>query len=78
MGINRLIAAATISVLSASTVASAAETIRIGASLPITGGLSVSGEKHKRGYALCNKLINEAGGILGKQVGLIVRADVSR
>ncbi|WP_043611333.1 amino acid ABC transporter substrate-binding protein [Ensifer sp. ZNC0028] len=72
MGINRLIAAATISVLSASTVASAAETIRIGASLPITGGLSVSGEKHKRGYELCNKLINEAGGILGKQVELIV------
>lgn len=49
-----------------------ADTIRIGASLPITGGLSVSGEKHKRGYELCNKLINERGGLLGKQVELIV------
>lgn len=49
-----------------------AETLRIGASLPITGGLSVSGEKHKRGYELCTKLINEAGGILGRQVELIV------
>ncbi|MBB4956073.1 branched-chain amino acid transport system substrate-binding protein [Agrobacterium vitis] len=46
--------------------------IKIGASLPITGGLSVSGEKHKRGYELCTKLINEAGGILGRQVELIV------
>jgi len=49
-----------------------AENLRIGASLPITGGLSVSGEKHKRGYELCTKLINEAGGILGRQVELIV------
>ncbi|WP_274626453.1 amino acid ABC transporter substrate-binding protein [Arvimicrobium flavum] len=49
-----------------------AENLRIGASLPITGGLSVSGEKHKRGYELCIKLINEAGGILGRQVDLIV------
>ena len=54
------------------TTAAYAETIRIGASLPITGGLSVSGEKHKRGYELCNKLINEAGGLLGQQVELIV------
>ena len=51
------------------TVASAhAEEDGIGASLPLTGGLSVSGEKHKRGYELCTKLINDAGGILGRQV----------
>ncbi|WP_439632061.1 amino acid ABC transporter substrate-binding protein [Shinella sp.] len=49
-----------------------AENLKIGASLPITGGLSVSGEKHKRGYDLCTKLINQAGGILGRQVELIV------
>lgn len=49
-----------------------AANIKIGASLPITGGLSVSGEKHKRGYELCNKLINDAGGILGRQVELVV------
>lgn len=49
-----------------------ADTLRIGASLPITGGLSVSGEKHRRGYELCTKLINEAGGLLGRQVELIV------
>lgn len=49
-----------------------ADNLKIGASLPITGGLSVSGEKHKRGYELCIKLINQAGGILGRQVELIV------
>ncbi|CAN7690707.1 amino acid ABC transporter substrate-binding protein [Phyllobacterium sp. LjRoot231] len=49
-----------------------ADDLKIGASLPITGGLSVSGEKHKQGYELCIKLINEAGGILGRQVQLIV------
>lgn len=58
--------------LTLSSTAAYAETIRIGASLPITGGLSVSGEKHKRGYELCTQLINAAGGILGKQVELIV------
>ncbi|WP_037076877.1 ABC transporter substrate-binding protein, partial [Rhizobium mesoamericanum] len=49
-----------------------AEDIKIGASLPITGGLAVSGEKHKRGYELCTKLINDGGGILGRPVDLVV------
>ncbi len=52
--------------------AASAQAIKIGASLPITGGLSVSGEKHRRGYELCTKLINEAGGILGRPVELLV------
>ncbi|GAA4128697.1 amino acid ABC transporter substrate-binding protein [Aminobacter aganoensis] len=70
MRLNTLLAAAAAAALMAS--AAHAENLRIGASLPITGGLSVSGEKHKRGYELCTKLINEAGGILGRQVELVV------
>ncbi len=70
MTLARILAATTAMVFAAT--AAHAESIRIGASLPITGGLSVSGEKHKRGYELCTKLINEAGGILGRQVDLIV------
>ena len=58
--------------LSGMAAAQTPQPLKIGASLPITGGLSVSGEKHRRGYALCTKLINEAGGILGRQVELIV------
>ncbi|EYR77428.1 MULTISPECIES: amino acid ABC transporter substrate-binding protein [unclassified Shinella] len=70
MRLNTLLAATAAVAITAS--AAHAENLRIGASLPITGGLSVSGEKHKRGYELCTKLINEAGGILGRQVELIV------
>ncbi|MEW9613584.1 amino acid ABC transporter substrate-binding protein [Shinella sp. S4-D37] len=67
---NTLLAATAAAAITAG--AAQAENLKIGASLPITGGLSVSGEKHKRGYELCTKLINEAGGILGRQVELIV------
>lgn len=70
MRLNTLLAAAAAAALMAS--AAHAENLKIGASLPITGGLSVSGEKHKRGYELCTKLINQAGGILGRQVELVV------
>tara|TARA_R110000737_G_scaffold350363_1_gene389080 strand:+ start:3808 stop:5088 length:1281 start_codon:yes stop_codon:yes gene_type:complete len=46
--------------------------IKIGASLPLTGNFSVAGTKHRQGYELCVNLINERGGILGRQVDLIV------
>lgn len=49
-----------------------AEPIKIGASLPITGGFSINGEKHRDGYQLCVDLINEKGGLLGRPVELIV------
>jgi branched-chain amino acid transport system substrate-binding protein len=45
--------------------------ITIGASLPLTGAFSISGEKHNQGYQLCVDLINERGGINGEQVRLI-------
>jgi branched-chain amino acid transport system substrate-binding protein len=47
------------------------EPIVIGASLPMTGGFSVNGQKHKEGYELCVDLINEKGGILGRPVEII-------
>jgi branched-chain amino acid transport system substrate-binding protein len=46
--------------------------IKIGASLPLTGDFAVNGQKHADGYQLCVDLINEAGGLLGRQVELIV------
>lgn len=48
------------------------EPIKIGASLPITGGFAINGEKHRDGYQLCVDLINEKGGLLGRPVELIV------
>ncbi len=50
----------------------AAETVVIGASLPLTGGFSINGQKHKEGYELCVELINKAGGLLGDPIKLIV------
>ncbi len=44
----------------------------IGASLPLTGGFAINGQKHKDGYELCAKLINERGGLLGRDVEIIV------
>ncbi|HSG96338.1 MAG TPA: ABC transporter substrate-binding protein, partial [Afifellaceae bacterium] len=51
--------------------AGAQEAIKIGSSLPLTGGLSVAGQKHKEGYELCFDLINEKGGINGSQIEFI-------
>lgn len=49
-----------------------AEPIRIGASLPLTGMFSIPGAKHRDGYQLCVNLINERGGLLGRQLELLV------
>lgn len=60
---------------SAALLASAAyaqEPIKIGSSLPLTGGFSVTGEKHRQGFELCVDMINDAGGMLGRPVELIV------
>ena len=46
------------------------EPIVIGASLPLTGPLSVPGQGHVEGYELCVDKLNETGGILGRQVEL--------
>lgn len=50
--------------------AQAADPIKIGASLPLTGNFSVSGTKHQQGYQLCVDLINAKGGIDGRQLEL--------
>ena len=43
--------------------ASAQETIKVGAPLPLTGALSPEGLKQQRGYDLWAKTVNDAGGI---------------
>lgn len=70
MTYKTLITAASLAALMGGT--AMAETLKIGASLPITGNFSVAGQKHQQGYEHCVNLINEKGGILGRQVELIV------
>lgn len=71
MSISKLMAATALVATAAASGASAQD-LKIGASLPLTGVFSVSGTKHQEGYQLCVDLINEAGGILGRQVDLIM------
>lgn len=52
--------------------ASDAGPIQIGASLPLTGSFSIPGSKHRDGYQHCVNLINERGGLLGREVELVV------
>ena len=67
-----LAAAAAMANFATAFAANAAEPIKIGASLPLTGNFSVPGQKHKEGYELCVELINQKGGVLGRNIELIV------
>jgi branched-chain amino acid transport system substrate-binding protein len=56
---------------------SSADTITIGASLPLTGDFSQPGGEAKRGYEIWQQLTNDNGGLLGKQVELDILDDAS-
>ena len=53
------------------------EPIRIGASLPLTGDFSEPGEAAKKGYDLWAEQVNDAGGLLGRPVEIVVKDDQS-
>jgi branched-chain amino acid transport system substrate-binding protein len=51
--------------------------IKIGASLPLTGDFSEPGKAAKQGYQVWQKTVNDAGGLLGRKVQMVVRDDAS-
>jgi branched-chain amino acid transport system substrate-binding protein len=53
------------------------EPLKIGASLPLTGEFSEPGKAAKEGYEVWQAMINEAGGLLGRQVELVIKDDAS-
>jgi len=53
------------------------EPIKIGTSLPLTGEFSQPGQAAKEGYEVWQKMINDEGGLLGRQVELVVKDDAS-
>jgi branched-chain amino acid transport system substrate-binding protein len=53
------------------------DTITIGASLPLTGEFSQGGLDTQHGYETWVEMTNEAGGLLGKPVKIIVRDDAT-
>jgi len=53
------------------------EPIKIGASLPLTGDFSEPGIAAQRGYEIWVEMTNEAGGLLGRPVKIVVKDDQS-
>jgi ABC-type branched-subunit amino acid transport system substrate-binding protein len=51
--------------------------ITIGISLPLTGDFSQPGTQARRGYEVWQKMVNQDGGILGRQVKLKITDDAS-
>jgi branched-chain amino acid transport system substrate-binding protein len=51
--------------------------IRIGSSLPLTGEFSQPGQAAEQGYQVWKAMVNESGGILGRDVDVIVKDDAS-
>ncbi len=53
------------------------EPIKIGASLPLTGEFSQPGQAAKQGYQVWQEMVNADGGLLGRQVELVIKDDAS-
>jgi len=51
--------------------------IRIGATLSLTGPLATQGTAARNGYLLCEDVLNEAGGVLGRPISLLIEDDAS-
>lgn len=69
-----LIAAASAILLTATNV-EAADTIKIGMVVPLTGPGAFSGQLQSQGFKLAVDEVNKAGGILGKQIETVVEDD---
>ena len=66
-----------IALLAAANVAFAAEPVRIGVSLGLTGKYAELGLMHERAYLLWENEINGRGGLLGRPVAMVIRNDES-
>jgi len=51
--------------------------IRIGSSLPLTGEFSQPGQAAEQGYQIWQEMVNESGGLLGRDVEVVVKDDAS-
>jgi branched-chain amino acid transport system substrate-binding protein len=55
----------------------AQQPIRVGATMSVTGAYNTQGVPARNGYLLCQKHINEQGGLLGRQVEFVIYDDTS-
>jgi branched-chain amino acid transport system substrate-binding protein len=57
--------------------AASTKPIRIGASIPLTGQFSQQGKAAEQGYKVWQQMVNANGGLLGRQVQLVIKDDAS-
>ena len=55
----------------------AQQPIRIGAAMALTGRDAIQGSYFREGYLLCQRHVNEKGGVLGRPMELLIRDDGS-
>lgn len=72
----RTILAASVAALVMSAGAALADEIEIGVAGPMTGQLANIGDQFRQGAEAAAKAINENGGVLGKQIKLVIEDDV--
>jgi branched-chain amino acid transport system substrate-binding protein len=48
------------------------EPVTVGASLPLTGPFAIPGGNHRKGYELCEQVVNERGGLLGRKMSISI------
>lgn len=77
MRAHRLVVVFGVLVIGAVSPSVAQQPIRLGASIAITGRDAVQGGYVREGYLLCQKHVNEKGGILGRPVQLLIQDDGS-
>jgi branched-chain amino acid transport system substrate-binding protein len=51
--------------------------LKVGASLPLTGEFSEPGKAAEQGYKVWAEMVNDAGGLLGRKVQLVIKDDAS-
>jgi branched-chain amino acid transport system substrate-binding protein len=51
--------------------------IKIGASIPLTGQFSQQGKAAQEGYKVWQAMVNASGGLLGRQIELVIKDDAS-
>ncbi|HYB10843.1 MAG TPA: ABC transporter substrate-binding protein [Alphaproteobacteria bacterium] len=73
--INAASVALAVTIAAIATTAQAADTIKIGMVAPATGPGAESGRYQTQGAKLAAEEVNEAGGVLGKQIELVIEDD---
>jgi branched-chain amino acid transport system substrate-binding protein len=46
--------------------------VKVGASLPLTGPFAIPGGNHRKGYELCEQVVNGRGGLLGRKMEISI------